>query len=374
VSADGNDRVPFLDLGRETEALRAGLDDAWRRVLDRGYFILGPELEAFEAEFATFSGKPHAVGVASGLAALELILKGSGIGPGDEVIVPANTYIATWVAVSNVGATPVAVEPHPVTRNIDPKKVPAAVTDRTRAILTVHLYGLPSDMASLRAVADEHGLRLFVDAAQSAGAAIGGDRSVTHGDAAAFSFYPTKNLGALADSGGVVTGDTDLADRIRLLRNYGMRSRTDHPLIGTNARMGEIQAGILREKLKHLEGWKAERVRKAEIYRQRLEGTPALSLLPEAPAGFDPCWHLYVIQHERRDALRAGLAERGIDTAIHYPVPPHLSQAYRGRSFPALPVTEELACTALSLPFSPYHTDEEIERVCDAIRSWSNQG
>ena len=365
--------IPFLDLGRETGALREQLDSAWRRVLDRGWYLLGPELKAFEEDFAAYSEQSHAVGVASGLAALELILKADGIGPGDEVIVPANTYIATWVAVSNVGATPVPVEPDPVTRNIDPDKVAAAVGEKTRAILTVHLYGLASDMPRLRALADEHGLRLFVDAAQSTGAGIGGGRASTHGDAAGFSFYPTKNLGALADGGAVVTDDADLADKIRLLRNYGMRSRTEHALIGTNARMEEIQAGVLQEKLKHLGRWKAERLSKAEIYRERLAGLPGLTALPESPAGFDPCWHLFVIQHERRDALQAALGERGIDTAIHYPVPPHLSQAYQGMSCPPLPVTEELARTALSLPFSPYHTDEEIGRVCDAIRSWSTQ-
>lgn len=372
-SGDGN-TVPFLDLGRETDALRDQLDGTWRRVLDRGYFLLGPELEAFEAEFAAYCGASHAVGVASGLAALELILKGSGIGAGDEVIVPANTYIATWVAVSNAGAIPVPVEPDPVTRNIDPRKVSEAITGRTRAIYAVHLYGLPSDMACLRAVAGEHGLQLFVDAAQSTGAAIDGERAVTHGDAAAFSFYPTKNLGALADGGAVITSNSELADRIRLLRNYGMRNRTDHPHIGTNARMEEIQAGVLREKLKHLERWKAERERKAAIYRQELAGVTGITGVPEAPAGFDPCWHLYVIQHERRDALQAGLAERGVGTAIHYPVPPHLSGAYHERGFPALPITEKLARTALSLPFSAYHTDEEIRRVCDAIRAWSASG
>lgn len=360
------EQVPFLDLGRETAAVRAELDAAAARVLDRGWFLLGPEQEAFDQAFADYVGVPHSIGVASGLAALELILEAHDIGVGDEVIVPANTYIATWISVSRCGALPVPVEPDPVTRNIDAARVARAITPRTRAIMAVHLYGEAADMVALRAIADSHGLKLFVDAAQSAGAESGGSRAATIGDAAAFSFYPTKNLGALADAGAVVTDDAHLAERVRLLRNYGMRSRTDHPEIGTNARMDEMSAAFLTAKLGHLQTWNA---RRAEIGERYLAELGDLDLALPAGGG---CWHLFVIQAEGRDALAAQLGKAGIQTAIHYPVPPHLSGAYaaeRGR-LGALPITEQLARTALSLPISPFHHDHEIDRVIAAVRNF----
>ena len=353
--------VPFLDLSRETRALRVELDEAAARVLDRGWFLLGPELEEFEEEFAAYNGGGHAVGVASGLAALELILAACDIGVGDEVIVPANTYIATWIAVTRCGATVVPVEPDPGSRNIDPERVSQGITPRTRAILAVHLYGNPADMTALRAIAEEHGVKLLVDAAQSCGAGIDGSRAAMLGDAAAFSFYPTKNLGALADAGAVVTDDAQIAERVRLLRNYGMRDRSDHPEIGTNARMDEMTAAFLRSKLRRLDGWNARRAEIAKRYEAEL-----------GPSGGGGSWHLFVIQCERRDALQSHLGEAGVETAIHYPVPPHLSGAYRGRVEGEFPITERLAATALSLPISAFHTQEEILRVCAALREFSN--
>jgi dTDP-3-amino-3,4,6-trideoxy-alpha-D-glucose transaminase len=359
------DPVPFLDLKRETDAVRAELDAAAARVLDRGWFLLGPEQEAFESAFASYAGGAQAVGVASGLAALELILAAHDIGAGDEVIVPANTYIATWIAVTRAGAKPVPVEPDPRTRNIDPALVGAAVTERTRAIYAVHLYGEAADMMGLREVADAHDLRLFVDAAQSAGAEIGGSRAATLGDAAAFSFYPTKNLGALADAGAVVTDDVEIAQRVRLLRNYGMRDRVDHPEIGTNARMDEMTAAFLAAKLAHLDAWNARRAQIGTRYLAELSDLEDLAL----PAG-GGCWHLFVVQCGARDALREHLSDTGVQTAIHYPVPPHLSGAYAGQASGTFPITEQLAATALSLPISAFHSDTEIARVCAAVRGF----
>jgi len=366
IDSSSSEQVPFLDLSRETAAVREELDAAAARVLDRGWYLLGPEQEAFDQAFAKYTGGAYSVGVASGLAALELILEAHDIGKGDEVIVPANTYIATWIAITRCGAMPVPVEPDPATRNIDAARVGEAITPRTRAIMAVHLYGEAADMVALRRLADRHGLKLFVDAAQSAGAEIDGSRAATIGDAAAFSFYPTKNLGALADAGAVVTDDAELAERVRLLRNYGMRSRTDHPEIGTNARMDELSAAFLSAKLGHLDDWNARRAEIGGRYLAELAGSD-LTL----PAG-GGCWHLFVIQVEDRDQLASHLGEAAIQTAIHYPVPPHLSDAYAGERerLGALPITEQLARTALSLPISPFHSDAEIARVISAVRDF----
>jgi dTDP-4-amino-4,6-dideoxygalactose transaminase len=361
-----SDTVPFLDLARETSAVRVELDAAAARVLDRGHFLIGPELAAFEVAFAECAGGAHAVGVASGLAALELILQAHDIGCGDEVVVPANTYIATWIAVSRVGATPVPVEPDPATRNIDPAKVGAAITPQTRAIMAVHLYGEPAEMAALQDLADQNGLRLFVDAAQSAGAAIDGSRAATLGHAAAFSFYPTKNLGALADAGAVVTDNAAIAERVHLLRNYGMRDRYDHPEIGANARMDELSAAHLLAKLPQLDGWNARRAAIAERYLEAFADLD-LALPPDTTSS---CWHLFVIQCETRDEMQSHLQSADVGTAIHYPVPPHRSGAYAGQKLGAFPITDRLARTALSLPISAFHNDAEIERVIAAVRSF----
>ena len=356
-----SDVVPFLDLARETAAVREQLDAAAARVMDRGLFLMGPELESFEDEFAAYTGGAYAIGVASGLAALELILMAYGIGEGDEVIVPANTYIATWIAVTRVGARVVPVEPDEETRNIDPERVAEAVTGRTRAILAVHLYGEPADMKALREIADARGLKLLVDAAQSLGAKIDGSEGATLGDAAAFSFYPTKNLGALADAGAVVTHDWEIAEKVRLLRNYGMRDRSDHPEIGMNARMDEMTAAFLSAKLAVLDLDHVSRIDWAVRYSEEFGQLVRLRL------GCGSSFHLFVIQTEQRDALREYLDGVGVQTAIHYPVPPHLSGAYRGKVAGEFPITERLAETALSLPMFPSLTLEEVERVCVGV-------
>ena len=364
-------RVPFLDLKAAHEEIRADLDRAWERVRDSGWFILGAEVEAFEREWAAYCGTKHCVGVANGLDALHLILRAAGIGPGDEVIVPSNTYIATWLAVSYAGATPVPVEPDPDTANIDPSRVEAAVTPRTKAILAVHLYGRTADMTALQAIAKRRNLRLFEDAAQAHGARHGGRTAGALGDAAGWSFYPGKNLGALGDGGAVTTDDDALADRIRVLRNYGSRKKYYNEVRGFNSRLDPLQAAFLRAKLPRLDAWNTRRAETARRYREGLAGVPGLSVPPDAPAQ-SSCWHLFVVRHERRDALAAHLAEAGVDTLIHYPVPPHLSEAYADASIRKgeLPVAERLAATALSLPMGPHLRAEEADRVVAAVRGF----
>ena len=361
-------RIPFRELGPEIAETRAVTEEAIRRVLDSGHLLLGPELEAFEHAFSAWNGGGETVGLASGLAALELMLRAFNIGPGDEVIVPANTYIATWLAVSSVGATPVPVEPVRETRNIDPKRLEAALTPRTKAVLAVHLYGAPCDMAGLRGFCENHGLPLLIDAAQSTGAAWRGDRSACLGDAAAFSFYPTKNLGALGDAGALWTRHPQIAADARLRRNYGMASRYQHEIRGVNARMEELHAAVLAAKLPHVDRWNARRAELAARMRERLGGEDLIGLM-QVPAEADAVWHLFTVTVPRRDEIAAGLAARGIGTAVHYPVPPHLSGAYRDQAsaFPALPVTEALAGSLLSLPLHPWLSDDEADTVTEAL-------
>ncbi|MEO8039884.1 MAG: DegT/DnrJ/EryC1/StrS family aminotransferase, partial [Betaproteobacteria bacterium] len=346
-------RVPFLDLAALHDSIRGELDAAWQKVLARGQFILGDETAAFEQEFADHCEGGYCVGVGNGLDAITLILRALGIGPGDEVIVPSMTFIATWLAVSETGATPVPVEPTEGGFNIDPAAVEARITPRTRVILPVHLYGQPADMAALAAIAGRRGLALVEDAAQAHGARYRGRRVGTLGTAAAFSFYPGKNLGALGDGGAVVTADAALAGRIRRLRNYGSERKYRHEVRGVNSRLDELQAAILRVKLRHLDAWNAARSAWAGRY---------LSALPDGDIGLpcvdgtvDPVWHLFVIRSARRDALQAHLAARGVDTVIHYPVPPHLQGAYRASGWDegSLPLSERLSREVLSLPMSP---------------------
>ncbi len=360
--------LPFLDFGPAVAELRPALDAAYGRVMDGGWFLLGGELGRFEGGFADFCGAPHCAGVASGFHALELILRAWGIGSGDEVIVPGNTCIPTWLSVSQVGATPVPVDPDLYARTIDPACVVEAITPRTRALIAVHLYGQACDMRALREVADEHGLRLIVDAAQSAGASIEGSRSAALGDAAAFSFYPTKNLGAFGDAGAVVTADEALADKVRLLRNYGMADRLHHPLRGENARMEELQAAFLTEKLAFLECWNDRRCELAGRYRSALSGMPGIGLV-EVPAWAEPVWHLFTVLLDERDSVRARMSAAGIGTDIHYPVPPHLTPAYAdlGLGRGSLPVTEQLADGILSLPLHPHLSDADVDRVAESL-------
>jgi dTDP-3-amino-3,4,6-trideoxy-alpha-D-glucose transaminase len=319
-------KVAFADIKATYVRLKPQLDEAYARVMNSGRYVLGEEVDAFETEFASFCQAGHCVAVANGLAALELILRGYGIGSGDEVIVPANTYIATWLAVTNAGARPVPVEPDLKTYNIDPARVEKAITNKTRAILAVHLYGLPAEMEKLGEIAARHRLLVIEDAAQAHGARYRGRTAGNLGQAAAFRFYPTTNLGAFGDAGAVVTNDAHLAEKIRLLRNYGSKKKDYHLVPGGNSRLDPLQAAFLRIKLKHLEQWNQERREEANIYRERLGGLENL-VLPGAPEGCDPCWHQFVVRTKQRDRLKLALEQAGIETMIHYPVPPHLSPA-----------------------------------------------
>jgi dTDP-4-amino-4,6-dideoxygalactose transaminase len=364
--------IPLVDLKAPYQELQAELDAAYRRVMESGWYILGEEVEAFEREFAAYCGARYCVGVGNGLEALHLILRASGIGPGDEVIVAANTYIATWLAVSYAGATPVPVEPDPRTYNLDPARLAAALTPRTRAIMPVHLYGQPADMDPLLAFARAHGLLVIEDAAQAHGARYAGQPVGALGDAAGWSFYPTKNLGALGDAGAVTTNDAELADRVRVLRNYGSRVKYHNEILGFNSRLDPLQAAFLRVKLKHLEAWNARRAVAAQHYLTALAGTPQLTL-PFVPAWATPAWHVFVVGHPRRDALQDALTRAGIGTLIYYPVPPHLSEAYAAMGGKAgdYPLAEHLARTTLSLPMGPHLAPEAVAAVAQAVRAFA---
>lgn len=363
--------IAFLNLAATHEELADQLDAAWARVRSNGLYIMGPELEAFETEFATYCGAKHCIGVANGLDALMLLLKAAGIGQGDEVIVPANTFIATWLAVSHVGAAVVPVEPNSSTYNIDPDKVEASITPRTRAIIAVHLYGQPADMTPLREIADRHGLRLFEDAAQSHGALYRGRKAGSLGDGAGFSFYPGKNLGALGDGGAITTNDDELARKIRLLRNYGSSVKYRHEAIGYNSRLDELQAAFLKVKLAALDGWNEHRRRIAAFYIDALQDTPVF--LPYVLQSCDPVWHLFVIQHNQRDRLQDYLAAQGIGTVVHYPTAPHEQLAYQELGYKAgsFPITEAMHRRVISLPIGPHLSLEQAQRVVEAVRQFS---
>lgn len=345
--------IPFLDLGAAYRELKPQIDAAVSRVLNSGWYVLGPEVEAFEAEWAGYCEARHAVGVANGLDALILALRALDIGPGDEVIVPSNTYIATWLAVSATGATPVPVEPDPQTHNIDPALIEAAVTDRTRALLPVHLYGQPADLDPILSIARKHGLRVVEDAAQAHGARYKGKRIGAHGDVVCWSFYPTKNLGALGDAGAVTTNDSAVAERITLLRNYGSREKYVNVEAGVNSRLDPIQAAVLRTKLARLDEWTDRRRAIAAAYGDGLRDTGLT--LPCVPGWAEPVWHLYVVRTTERDALQSRLAEAGIGSMIHYPIPPHMQKAYADAAFAPgdLPIAQRLAHEVISLPMGP---------------------
>lgn len=367
-SAAADAPIAFLDLRAINAAQSAQLQAAFARVLDSGWFVMGRELQAFEREFAEYCGAKHCVGVGNGLDALFLMLKASGIGPGDEVIVPSNTYIATWLAVSHTGAVPVPVEPLEATHNIDPDRVEAAVTPRTRAILAVHLYGQPAQMDRLARIARRHDLRLFEDAAQAHGASLHGRRVGALGDAAGFSFYPGKNLGALGDAGAVVTDDAALADEVRRLRNYGSSVKYVNEVPGHNSRLDELQAALLRVKLPGLDAQNDQRRRLAAVYTESLQGLDLV--LPTCPDGLRPVWHLYVVRTRRREQLQAALKAQGIETLIHYPIAPHLQAAYASLGLPAgsLPIAEALQNEVLSLPMGPHLQPADVRRVAAAVR------
>ena len=362
--------IPFLDLKAIYAELKPELDAAYTRVMESGWFVLGKEVEAFEAEYAAFCGTKHCVGLGNGLEALELVLRAWDLGAGDEVIVPSNTYIATWLAVSAVGAKVVPVEPTSAGLNIDPERIAAAITPRTRAIMPVHLYGEPADMDAIMALAQKHGLKVVEDVAQAQGAKVRGRRTGSLGDAGAHSFFPTKNFGAFGDGGAVTTDDGRLAERLRALRNYGSRVKYVNLERGLNSRLDELQAAFLRAKLPRLDAWNEHRRMVAARYDDRLSGIAGLDL-PRAPQWAEPIWHLYVVRTERRAALMAALDRAGIGSLIHYPIPPHLQQAYAdlGLAKGSFPLAEKLADTVLSLPMGAHLKPEAVDEVAAVVQA-----
>ncbi len=366
-------RVPFLDLQAIHGPITSELEKAARRVMLGGRFVLGPETASFEEEFAGHCGVAHAIGVGNGLDALHLSLRALGVGPGDEVVVPGNTFVATWLAVTMSGATPVPVDPDPVTLNMTVEACAAAITSRTAAIMPVHLYGRLADVDGLSALATRHGLALVEDAAQAHGARLGARGAAgSFGHAAAFSFYPGKNLGALGDGGAVTTNDPAVAERVRKLRNYGSVERYVHESLGCNSRLDELQAALLRVKLPHLDEWNTRRRETADLYATALEWTSVDR--PAPPPGHDASeshvWHLYVVQTDDRTRLQAHLQRQGIETQVHYPTPPHRQAAYADLVRAPLPVTDMLAERVLSLPMGPHLRTHHVERVANAITAF----
>lgn len=361
-------RVPFLSFAPQHDPLREQILAAIAAVYDKQWYILGDQVKAFEAAYADFNQVKHCVGVANGLDALHLALEALQVGPGDEVLVPSNTYIATWLAISFVGATPVPVEPNPATYNIDPARLEAAITPRTKGIMPVHLYGQACEMSTIMAVARRHGLWVVEDNAQAQGATWQGSVTGSFGHVNGTSFYPGKNLGALGDAGAVTTNDDALGDKIRTLRNYGSQQKYYNEVIGHNSRLDELQAAVLSVKLPHLPEWTRQRQAIAALYNQHLAGLGDL-VLPTIADGATHVYHLYVVRTAHRDALQRHLQEQGIGTLIHYPVPPHRQQAYShlGIREGAYPIAEELAQTTLSLPIWPGMQEEDVRAVTAAV-------
>lgn len=359
--------IPYLDLRAMHQELSEDLKQAVARVIDSGWYLLGPELEEFEREFAAYCGTRHCVGVATGVSALELALRAAGIGPDDEVIVPAYTWIATWLAVSRTGARPVGVDCEEATYNIDASLIEAAVTDRTAAILPVHLRGEPADMDAVEGIAASADLLVIEDAAQAHGARHRNRRVGGIGRAGAFSFYPSKNLGGIGDGGAVTTDDDELAERVRRLRNYGMRNRYEIEEAGVNSRLGEVHAAALRALLPRLDAWNDARASLAQVYLEAFHGHDLISV-PQPPDWADPVWHLFVVGHPDREACARSLAESGIGTLVHYPVLPHRAPPYRDE-WPegSFPVAERLSARVLSLPLYPQLEPATCERVADAV-------
>lgn len=364
-------KVPFLDMKTPYLELKEELDQAYQRVMESGWYILGEEVSAFEQEFSAYCGVRHCIGVGNGLEALHLILRGYGIGPGDEVIVPSNTYIATWLAVSYAGAKLVPVEPDLQTYTMDVNKIEAAITPRTRAILPVHLYGQSVDMDPVIQLADHYHLKVVEDAAQAQGMRYRGRLSGSLGHAAGFSFYPGKNLGAYGDAGAILTNDDSLAGKVRKLRNYGSKIKYYNEEKGYNSRLDEIQAAFLRVKLHHLDDWNNRRTKIALFYSSRLADLPQVTM-PVITDWSQSIWHIFPILHPKRDHLKQYLFEKGIDTLIHYPIPPHLSDAYVDLGFQkgSFPIAEQIALSELSLPMGPHLTLEEADFVVEAIRKF----
>lgn len=365
--------IPFLDLRSSYLIIKKELDEAILRVANSGLYIGGSEVELFENNFANYCNAKHAIGVANGLDALRLTLLAMDVGPGDEVIVPSNTYIATWLAVSQCGATPIPVEPDPLTFNIDISQIEKAITSKTKVILPVHLYGQPANLDELLTIAKKHSLFLLEDAAQAHGAVYKGKRVGSHGDAVAWSFYPGKNLGAMGDGGAITTNNTILAERLSLLRNYGSSEKYVNEIKGFNSRLDPLQAAILNVKLKYLDDWNKKRQLIASQYIEGFQNYPIT--LPQVPKFNESAWHLFVVQHPQRDTLQKFLGAHNIGTLIHYPIPPHLQEAYSDLQIVkgSLPIAERLANESLSLPIDPFLNPDDINKIINTVIIFFNK-
>ena len=360
--------MQYLDMKAPYLELKDELDAAYQRFMNSGWYVLGPEVENFERIWAEYCGTKYCVGVSNGLDALCLGLEAGGVKPGDEVIVPANTYIATWLAISQVGAIPVPVEPEEKTFNIDPTRIEAAITSKTTAIAVVHLYGTPADMDPIMHLAEKYHLFVLEDNAQSQGAIYRGKRTGNLGHAAAFSFYPAKNIGAFGEAGSVTTNDPAIADRIKVLRNYGSRIKYHNEVKGYNRRIDALQAAFLAVKSPHLDDWNARRRNIAAAYFNGLQRIPKIKL-PLSKLE-ESVWHQFIIRVQNRDDLQCQLKDRGIPTMIHYPIPPHLSEAYNDMNFKKgdFPITEEWSKTFLSLPIGPHMPMSDVETIIRTIK------
>lgn len=363
--------IPFFSFDATTESIRAEIKQAFDDFLESQWYILGNKLSEFESAYASFNNTTHCIGVANGLDALHIALKALNIGPGDEVIVPTNTFIATWLAVSYAGATIIPVEPDEATYNIDPNKIEAAITGKTKAIIPVHLYGQPCEMDKIMAIAAKHNLAVVEDNAQAHAAIYKGQLTGSFGDINATSFYPTKNFGALGDAGALTTNNTELDKKARLLRNYGSSEKYHHEIVGLNSRLDEVQAAFLTVKLKYLAQWTAERQQIAKTYNDQLAGINNL-IIPVTAEGASHVYHLYVIRTTRRNELQSFLKTKGVATAIHYPIPAHLQKAYDPLGYKQgdFPIAEELAATSLSLPMNPGMAIDDVQYICSTVRSF----
>lgn len=357
--------ISFLDLKSINSNLKDEFHHALDKVLDSGNFILGAEVKSFEAEFSAYCESRFAVGVANGLEALSLTLRAWGVGPGDEVIIPSNTFIATWLAVNHVGAKPVPVEPNNQTYNIDPLKIEAAITNKTKVIIAVHLYGQPSDMDVILDIGKRYKLKILEDAAQAHGAKYNEKKIGSLADAAAFSFYPGKNLGALGDAGAITTNDNDLYNNLKTLRNYGSNVKYEHLVLGFNSRLDELQAAFLRIKLLKLDKENNQRRKLAALYNELLKNSDLT--LPYVLNSTDPVWHLYVVRSKKRKELVEKLNNAGIGSLIHYPIPPHLQKAYKDKNKDSFPIAESMAQEVLSLPMGPHLNEADVKKVCEII-------
>ena len=362
--------IEYENLARSNDAFMAELETAASRIIRAGWYVLGQEVSAFEAEFAQYVGAKHCIGVANGLDALILSIEALDLPRGSDILVASNTYIATILAILRAGHRPVLVEPELETFNMDPARLQAALTPSTRAICVTHLFGKPCRMDAIGRVASDHGLRLVEDCAQSHGARLAGQMTGTFGDAGCFSFYPTKNLGAIGDAGAVVTNDDAIAERLRHTRNYGSRQKYVNRYVGVNSRLDELQAAMLRVKLRHLDAMTAHKRALADIYFAELPSHVAVPI--RRPDEFD-VFHIYGIRHRRRDALRQHLLERGVKTEIHYPIPPHLQEAMKGILFGEYPIASEQHATELSLPISLGHTPDDVRTVCESIKGFRSE-